>query len=163
MTNNDVLRSVRYALKLNDKKLIQIFELGGLKLSLEEIEGLVKKPMDEGFSNCNNKTLDAFLSGLIIYKRGKLESKSDDANKDAETVSNSAKNINNLILKKLRIALSFKSSDMLEAFRLGGANISESELSALFRKKDHKNYRECGDKFVRVFIRGLIAMFRGDE
>lgn len=52
---------------------------------------------------------------------------------------------------------------MLEAFRLGGVHISESELSALFRKPDHKNYRECGDKFVRVFIKGITTMFRGDE
>ncbi|MGL4307268.1 DUF1456 family protein [Cetobacterium sp. SF1] len=161
MRNNDVIRRVRYALKINNRNLIHVFQLGGLTISEEELEGLLKREEEEGAVNCNNKTLDAFLTGLITYKRGKLDPSKSPANVD--TLSNNAKNVNNYVLKKLRIALAFRSEDMLEAFKLGGVKISESELSALFRKPDHKNYRECGDKFVRVFIKGLVAMFRGDE
>lgn len=161
MRNNDVIRRVRYALKINNRNLIRVFELGGLKISEEELEGLLKKEIEEGAVNCNNKTLDAFLTGLITYKRGKLDPTKAPAN--PEVLTNNSKNVNNYVLKKLRIALGFRSEDMLEAFKLGGVHISESELSALFRKPDHKNYRECGDKFVRVFIKGITAMFRGDE
>ncbi|MGL4211324.1 MAG: DUF1456 family protein, partial [Cetobacterium somerae] len=37
MTNNDVLRRVRYALRINDKAMLEVFKLGGVKLSLEEL------------------------------------------------------------------------------------------------------------------------------
>lgn len=157
MTNNDVLRRVRYALRINDKTMLKIFKLGGLTISEEELAALLSKPEDENFKNCKNKVLDAFLSGLIIYKRGPQP----EGTKQIE-ISNNAKNINNHILRKLKIALEFKSDDMLEAFKLGGSIISESELSALFRRPDHKNYREAGDKYIRVFIKGITVMFRGE-
>lgn len=157
MTNNDVLRRVRYALKLNDLLMIKIFKLGGMDISKEEVLELLGKPEDENFKRCNNQTLDIFLSGLIIFKRGKNENSQDEIR-----ISNNAKNINNHILRKLKIALSFRSDDMLKAFELGGSPISKGELSAIFRREDHKNYREAGDKYVRVFIKGLITMFRKD-
>lgn len=40
---------------------------------------------------------------------------------------------------------------MIRIFKLDGIEISEGELSALFRSEDHKNYKECGDKYIRVF------------
>lgn len=95
------------------------------------------------------------LDGLIIYKRGK-----EDEEKKVE-VKVTKNNLNNMILRKLRIALSlFKSYDMIEIFKLGGVDISEGELSALFRKENHKNYRECGDKYIRVFLKGLVENYR---
>ncbi|MBC2850069.1 MULTISPECIES: DUF1456 family protein [unclassified Cetobacterium] len=161
MTNNDVLRRVRYALRINDKAMLEIFKLGGMQVTLEELVGLLSKPEDEAFKNCNNKTLDAFLTGLITYKRG--PQKPTPGAKPAEEVSNSAKNLNNLILRKLKIALAFRSEDMIDAFKTGGVNMSESELSAIFRRPDHKNYREAGDKYVRVFIKGITELFRGER
>ena len=161
MTNNDVLRRVRYALRINDKAMLEIFKLGGMQVTLEELVGLLSKPEDEAFKNCNNKTLDAFLTGLITYKRG--PQKPTLGAKPAEEVSNSAKNLNNLILRKLKIALAFRSEDMIDAFKTGGVNMSESELSAIFRRPDHKNYREAGDKYVRVFIKGITELFRGER
>ena len=67
---------------------------------------------------------------------------------------------NNILLRKLRIALSFKSYDMIKIFKLGGVEISEGELSALFRSEDHKNYKECGDKYIRIFLKGLTEYCR---
>ena len=64
---------------------------------------------------------------------------------------------------KLKIALAFRSEDMIDAFKTGGINMSESELSAIFRRPDHKNYREAGDKYVRVFIKGITELFRGEK
>lgn len=157
MTNNDILRRVRYALRLNDKKMTEVFKLGGLIISEEELLSFMSKPEEEGFKKCKNKTLDIFLSGLIVYKRGPQP----EGVKQVE-ISNNMKNINNHILRKLKIALSFRSEDMLEAFKLGGTVMSESELSALFRREDHKNYREAGDKYIRTFLKGLILMFRGE-
>ena len=158
MTNNDVLRRVRYALRINDKAMIEVFKLGGMNISLEELTALLSKPEDENFKTCNNKTLDVFLSGLITYKRGPQK----NAPEKTEEVPNN-KNINNYILRKLKIALAFRSEDMIDAFKTGGVNMSESELSAIFRRPDHKNYREAGDKYVRVFIKGITELFRGEK
>ena len=158
MTDNDVLRRVRYALRINDKAMMEVFKLGGMNISLEELTALLSKPEDENFKTCNNKTLDVFLSGLITYKRGPQK----NAPEKTEEIPNN-KNINNYILRKLKIALAFRSEDMIDAFKTGGINMSESELSAIFRRPDHKNYREAGDKYVRIFIKGITELFRGEK
>lgn len=68
---------------------------------------------------------------------------------------------NNDILKKLRVALSFKDSDILECLELVDFKITKSELSAIFRNVDHPNYKECGDQLLRNFLNGLIIKNRG--
>ena len=68
---------------------------------------------------------------------------------------------NNDILKKLRIALNLKDTDIIEILKLADFEISKTELSALFRKEDHKNYKECGDQILRRFLNGLIVRNRG--
>ena len=68
---------------------------------------------------------------------------------------------NNDILKKLRVALSFKDSDILECLELVDFKMNKSELSALFRNIDHPNYKECGDQVLRNFLNGLIIKNRG--
>jgi uncharacterized protein YehS (DUF1456 family) len=39
--------------------------------------------------------------------------------------------------------------------------VSKPELSALFRKVGHTNYRECGDQLLRNFLKGLTLRVRG--
>ncbi len=68
---------------------------------------------------------------------------------------------NNEILRKLKIALELKDTDMLEIFKLADFRLSKSELSAFFRKRDHNNYRNCGDQVLRRFITGLSKKHRG--
>lgn len=155
MNNNDFLRRLRYALNIKDMSMLEIFKLGGKTIDKETLLSYLKKEEEEGFKKINNEFLLSFLDGLIIYKRGKKE----DEEKKVE-VKVTKNNLNNIILRKLRIALSFKSYDMIEIFKLGGVDISEGELSALFRKEDHKNYRECGDKYIRVFLKGLVENYR---
>lgn len=67
---------------------------------------------------------------------------------------------NNEILKKLRIALSLRDTDIIEILKLADFDISKSELSALFRSEDQRNYRECGDQILRRFLNGLIIRNR---
>ena len=69
--------------------------------------------------------------------------------------------VNNDILKKLRIALTLKDTDILEILKLAGMELSAAELNALFRKPDHRNYKECGDQVLRRFLDGLIIKMRG--
>ena len=68
---------------------------------------------------------------------------------------------NNDVLKKLRIALKLKDTDILETLKLSGFEISKTELNAFFRKPDHRNYKECGDQVLRRFLDGLIIKMRG--
>jgi uncharacterized protein YehS (DUF1456 family) len=68
---------------------------------------------------------------------------------------------NNDILKKLRVALHFRDEDIIHVLSLVDFQISKSELSAVFRKEDHPNYKECGDQLLRNFLNGLIIHMRG--
>jgi uncharacterized protein YehS (DUF1456 family) len=70
---------------------------------------------------------------------------------------------NNEILKKLRIALELKDTDIIEILKLAGFEISKSEVSALFRSPDHRNYKVCGDQILRNFLNGLIIRNRGER
>ena len=155
MTNNDFLRRLRYALNIKDNVMVQIFKKGDIVLTREDVIDYLKKDIDEGFKKLNNNDLIAFLDGLIIQKRGKREDGTP-----IPQVKVTKNNLNNILLRKLRIALSFKSYDMIKIFKLGGVEISEGELSALFRSEDHKNYKECGDKYIRVFLKGLTEFYR---
>ena len=155
MTNNDFLRRLRYALNIKDNVMVQIFKKGNIVLTREDVIDYLKKDIDEGFKKLNNNDLIAFLDGLIIQKRGKREDGTP-----IPQVKVTKNNLNNILLRKLRIALSFKSYDMIKIFKLGGVEISEGEVSALFRSEDHKNYKECGDKYIRVFLKGLTEFYR---
>lgn len=68
---------------------------------------------------------------------------------------------NNDILKKLRVALQLKNTDIIAILKLVDFEISESELGAIFRAEDHQNYKECGDQLLRNFLNGLIIFKRG--
>ena len=68
---------------------------------------------------------------------------------------------NNEIIKKLRIALDLKELDMIEIFELSGYEIKKQELSGIFRKEGHKNYRECSDLILNHFLDGYIIYKRG--
>ena len=154
MINNDVLRRVRYALELKDQTMIKIFALSDVEVSRDELLNLLKKDNQEGYVELDNKRLDAFLNGLITYRRGNLETPLGQVPKQELPLTN------NNILKKLRIALNFKEEDMLSTLKLADFELSKGELSAFFRQKGHKNYRECGDQIIRNFLQGLTIRFR---
>ena len=154
MTNNDILRQLRYALNINDSTMIEIFKLADHEIEQSKLTGLLKKEDEEGFVNCGDAVLGYFLDGLILRKRGRKEIK------PGETRKSDSRLTNNAILKKLRIALELKEDDMLATLRLSNVDISKSELTALFRKEGHKNYKECGDQFLREFLKGLSIRYR---
>lgn len=149
MTNNDLLRRLRYALDLTSITMTEIFALAGHALAPAEVLKLLKKDDDPGFVPCDNRTMSLFLDGLITFKRGPQEGKPGAAPLAATALTN------NLVLRKLRIALELNDEAMLEVLKRAGVTLSKSELSAMFRAVAHRNYKECGDQFLRNFIRGL--------
>jgi uncharacterized protein YehS (DUF1456 family) len=154
MINNDLLRQLRYALNINDSTMIEIFKLAGHGIEQSALTGLLKKEDEEGFADCSNAVLRYFLDGFIVYKRGRRETKPGETRKPDTRLTNNA------ILKKLRIALELKEDDMLAILRLADVEISKPALTALFRKEGHKNYKECGDQFLRKFLKGLTLRYR---
>lgn len=155
MNNNDILRRVRYALDISNPGMIDIFQLSGCSLEQPTLLKLLKKEEEEEFIACSNPLLSFFLDGLIIHKRGRRDSDTGEPPKPDASLNNNA------ILKKLRIALDLKEDDMLAIMLRAGVTISKSELSALFRNKEHKHFKECGDQFLRNFLQGLTARNRG--
>ncbi len=156
MINNDVLRSIRYALDLSDAKVVEIIKLAGHEISLEEVGAFLKKEDEAGFLDCRADVMVFFLDGLIIHRRGKKEPKPDEPPKKPER-----RLTNNAILKKLRVAFELKEDDMHQVLAQAGFPISRPELSAFFRAKGHGNYRNCGDQVLRNFLKGLVMRLRG--
>ncbi|WP_205499880.1 DUF1456 family protein [Rufibacter psychrotolerans] len=68
---------------------------------------------------------------------------------------------NNDIMKKLRVALQLRDDDIVHILKLVDFDVTKSELSAIFRKEDHPNYKPCGDQLLRNFLNGLIIHLRG--
>ena len=149
MLQNDLLRQLRYALKFNNPDVIAVFALMNYPISKEELDHLLKKEDEAGFVPCRDRTLAAFLDGLIIKNRGV------QPGKEPQLLSAKARLYNNEILRKLRIALELKDTDIIDILKHAGFNVSKSELSALFRAPDHRNYQVCGDQLLRNFVKGL--------
>ena len=146
MTNNDVLRRIRYTFKFDDFKMISIFDLAEYPVPRGLINDWLKKDDDPNFQECSDTHLAIFLNGFINERRGKKEG----AQPKPETQLT-----NNIIFRKLKIALNLKSEDILVIIHTANLRISKHELSALFRKPDHKHYRECKDQILRKFLTGV--------
>ncbi|MCL1476240.1 DUF1456 family protein [Marinobacter sp. M3C] len=151
MTNNDVLRRVRYIFDLNDSTMIEIFALADFTVTEEQVSAWLKKDEDDTFLKLNDTALAVFLNGFIIYKRGKRDGEQPEPEKQLN---------NNIVFQKLRIALNLKTDDILAIFQLVELQLSNHELSALFRKPGNKNYRECKDQILRNFLLGLQRQVR---
>jgi uncharacterized protein YehS (DUF1456 family) len=154
MNNNDVLRQLRYALDISNPEMIEMFRLSGCTMEQSTLLKLLKKEDEEEFIPCSNPLLSFFLDGLIVHKRGRREQAAGQAPKADASLDNNA------ILKKVRIALELKEGDMLAIMKLAGVELSKPELTALFRTKGHKHYKECGDQFLRNFLQGLTRRYR---
>ncbi len=68
---------------------------------------------------------------------------------------------NNDILKKLRVALKLRDTDIVKILALVDFRMTTSELGAFFRTEDHPNYKEAGDQVLRNFLNGLVIHLRG--
>ena len=68
---------------------------------------------------------------------------------------------NNDIMKKLRVALHLRDTEIIEILKLAEFDISATELSAIFRREEHPHYMPCGDQLLRRFLDGLIIKLRG--
>ena len=162
MNNNDLLTRLRYALDLSDSEMVDIFELGGQSMSRKKVDALLKKSEENSDDveaenkyvlACSDEMLERFLNGFITFKRRPKDG-------PEPKLELNHKNANNLFLKKVKIALSLTSDDILDLLEDEGVEISKGELSAVLRKEGHRNYKPCGDRYIRNFLRGLTEEYR---
>lgn len=153
MTSNDILRRIRFTFELSDDTMIQTFELGGLTTTRTEVSAWLKKEDAEGYIKISDFQFAAFLNGFINFKRGK---------KEGEQPAPEKKLTNNIILRKLKIALDMHDDDMLKMLESVEYPISRHELSAFFRKPDNEKYRICHDQIMRNFLNGMQKKYKGD-
>ena len=153
MIHNDVLRSVRYMLDISDAKVVDIIKLSGFTASRADVITWLKKDEEEGFVHLPDEAMAHFLDGLVIFKRGR------DDTRPALPIELPV--TNNVILKKLRVAFELKEDDLHAILKAAEFPVSKPELSALFRKFGHSNYRTCGDQLLRNFLKGLTLRVRG--
>lgn len=153
MTNNDILRQIRYAFDYNDDKMMDIFASGGLPTTRTQVCDWLKKEKEETYTKMTDKQLATFLNGFINEKRGKKE-----GTPLPEDILN-----NNIVLRKLKIALNLQKNDMLDIFDLANIRVSKHELSSFFRNPSQRQYRKCNDQFLRNFLYGLQIKYRNNK
>ena len=96
----------------------------------------------------------------LLFIKEENKNQNQDNLKDQQCLNNN-ESVNNILLKKVKIALALTSEDMLDILEEAGVMITKGELSAVLRKEGHKNYKECGDRYARNFLKGLALKYRG--
>lgn len=146
MTNNYKLSLLMNSLKLSKTDILKSYKLVDKKITQDDVDDILREPSDEKFVLLSDEGFEMFLNGFIIYKRGPSDKK---AKKQKIYFSN------NIILKKLKIALNLKDEDIIKIFQNDGLEITKSQLTAYFRRDGHINYRKCSDSLLKRFINGL--------
>ncbi len=146
INNNDILRRIRYTFDFTDSKMIEIFGLADYQVTRAQISDWLKKEDNPAYQELNDNQLAIFLNGLINDKRGK---------KEGEQPIPEERLNNNIIFRKLKIALNLKDEDIMEILKLVDLRIGKHELSAFFRNPNQSQYRPCQDQFLRNFLHGM--------
>ena len=81
MSNNDVMKKLRVALKLNDTDIVNILALVDFRITKTELGAIFRNEDHPNFKPCGDQILRNFLNGLIIHKRGPREKKEPEAEK----------------------------------------------------------------------------------
>lgn len=152
MTNNDILRRIRYIFGLSDTKMIALFAAADHQVTRAEVSNLLKRFDHPDHQECDDSLLATFLNGLINDRRGKKDGPQPEPEKELT---------NNAIFRKMKIALTLDADETLKILALADMHLSKSELSAFFRRPNHQHFRECKDQVLRNFFKGLQIQHRG--
>jgi len=77
LTNNDVFKKLRVALKLRDDDIVKILELVDFRISKSELGAFFRNEDHPNYRNCGDQILRNFLNGLVIHLRGPMPKKED--------------------------------------------------------------------------------------
>ena len=154
ISTNEILYRIQKALKLSTEEVLEAYKLESYEMTSSHLESLLKRRNDKSFMLCSYEELGIFLDGLVTLKRGPSPKKNSD-----EVVELT----NNLILKKLRIALELKEAETEIIFGLADIELSKQQLASLFRKEGHKNFKVCSDELLMAFLEGLDEFYYTGE
>ena len=155
MKINDILYKIQKALSLENKTIIEAYALVEYEMSEERLLNILKKHQDKGYEDATYEELGLFLDGLVILKRG-ASSKVNDEDEVVELT-------NNLILKKIRVAMELKEVELIILFALAEVNITKRQIGSLFRKEGGKNFKVCSDELLMAFLDGLEEFYYDGE
>ena len=155
MQINDILFKIQKALSLDNKSMLEAYSLAGYEMNEERLENILKKRQDKAYEEATYEELGVFLDGLVLLKRGA----SSKPNDDDEVVELT----NNLILKKIRVAMELKEADLLILFALAEVTITKRQIGSLFRKEGSKNFKACSDELLMAFLEGLDEFYYDGE
>lgn len=150
MVNKERLIKISQALDMEAIDVVELFEMGGYTIEEALVEDILAGSYEGTLSY---EALEMFLNGLIDFNRGQKEGQE----KRPATMVEDLRSINNVVLKKMKIAFSLSSQDLLTLINKGGVDISKEKLSCLFRKEGHKSYKYCRDVYVTGFLKALKA------
>lgn len=151
INTNEILYRIQKALNLTAEEMIEAYKLEEYTMEASHLESLLKRRQEEDFIFCSYEELGLFLDGLVTLKRGPSPKKAND--KEVIELTN------NLILKKLRIALELKEAETEIIFGLADIELSKQQLASLFRKEGHKNFKACSDELLMGFLEGLDEFY----
>ncbi len=155
MQINDILFKIKTALSLDNKSIIEAYALVNYEMSEEHLVNILKKHQDKGYEEATYEELGLFLDGLVILKRGP----SDKVPTEDDVVELS----NNLILKKIRVAMELKEAELVILFALAEVTLTKRQIGSLFRKEGTKNFKACSDELLMAFLDGLDEFYYDGE
>ena len=155
INTNEILYRIHKALHLSLDEMLEAYTLENYEMKKSHLESILKRRQEKDFMLCSYEELGLFLDALVTLKRGPSPKKKSEE-KAVELT-------NNLILKKLRIALELKESDTEIIFGLADIELSKQQLASLFRKEGHKNFKACSDELLMAFLEGLDEFYYTGE
>lgn len=155
LSTNEILYRIQTALNLTTEEMLEAYILEAFPMEASHLEALLKRRQDKDFIPASYEELGVFLDGLVKLKRGPSPKKSNE--------DEAVELTNNLILKKLRIALELKEAETEIIFGLADVELSKQQLASLFRKEGHKNFKACSDELLMAFLEGLDEFYYTGE
>lgn len=84
LSNNDIFKKLRVALKLRDDDIVEICGLVDFKVTKSELGAIFRAEDHPKYMECGDQFLRNFLNGLVIYKRGPMAPKKKEDPKNIE-------------------------------------------------------------------------------
>lgn len=89
MTNNDIFKKLRVALKLRDDEIVKILELVDFRITKSELGAFFRNENHPKYVECGDQILRNFLNGLVIHMRGPMPEKKKSSQAPKQKKSNS--------------------------------------------------------------------------
>jgi uncharacterized protein YehS (DUF1456 family) len=144
MENRELLRRVCAALDIDQDGLGELISLAGLDAEIPGPDALLGATEEDPEMDLDDAHFVSLLDALIQQRRGATD-----------TAPPPAPLNNNLVLKKLRIALGMRDPEMMATFARAGVHLGRNQLGAMFRAPGNKHFQACSDGRLLCFLTGL--------